>query len=61
MNRLSGIELCKKIRIENQICIICWRRRRGAKSGGTGSVIIGDWIKVSLAADFSKRGASPFP
>ena len=22
MNRLSGIELCKKIRIENQICII---------------------------------------
>jgi len=102
MNRLSGIELCKKIRIENQICIIhamtgynnifgllecraagfdnyfvkpvrmnllkkaaqdafCWRQRRGAKSGGTGSVIIGDWIKVSLAADFSKSGDSPFP
>jgi hypothetical protein len=39
----------------------CWRRLRRAKSGGGVPLYFGDWIKISLAADFSKSGESPVP
>lgn len=39
----------------------CWRRHRRAKSGGGVPLYFGDWIKISLAADFSKSGESPVP
>jgi SRSO17 transposase len=38
----------------------CWRRLRRAKSGGAVPSIIGDWINISLSADYSKSGFAMF-
>jgi hypothetical protein len=38
----------------------CWWRLKGAKSGGAVPLFFGDWIKVSLAADYSKSGFPMF-
>jgi hypothetical protein len=47
--------------IEKELRHYCWRRLRRAKSGGGVPLYFGDWIKISLAADFSKSGESPVP
>jgi H+/Cl- antiporter ClcA len=39
---------------------LCWRRLRRAKSGGAVPSIIGDWINISLSADYSKSGFAMF-